>query len=215
MIKKKHSLLVKIRNYFVSGLLFSLPLIVTFYVAAWIIRTADNWVKPLIPPQYHPETFLPFSLPGIGIIVAITGLILIGLITRGFLGHFFTKNSEKLLSKMPIVRSIYSTTKQVSEALLKNQSQSFREVGMIEYPRKGLWALCFITGNTTGEVQRKTHHSMVNVFIPTTPNPTSGFLLFVPKEDITPISMSVEEGIKMVVSAGIITPHEDHQGQTP
>lgn len=202
------SLIIKLRNHFVSGLLFSLPLIITFYVVSWLLRTVDNWIQPLIPPEYNPQNFLPFPVPGLGIILAITALIILGSLTRGFLGNMILRYSEQVLSKMPIVRSVYSTTKQISEAVLKSRSKSFREVGMIEYPRPGIWALCFITGDTKGEVQRKTHSDMVNVFVPTTPNPTSGFLLFVPRNDIIMMDMSVEEGIKMVVSAGMITPND-------
>ena len=203
---EKISMLVRLRNYFISGLLFSLPLIITFYVVTWIIQTVDSWVQPFIPPEYNPQNFLPFPVPGLGIIIAIIGLVLIGTVTKGFFGNIVIRYSERFLSKMPIVRSIYSTTKQISEAVLQSRSQSFREVGMIEYPRPGLWALCFVTGTTKGEVQKKTANDVVNVFVPTTPNPTSGFLLFVPKGDIIPMNMSVEEGIKMVVSAGMITP---------
>lgn len=199
-------LFIRLRNYFISGLLFSLPLIITFYVVSWIIRTVDNWIQPLIPPEYNPQNFLPFPMPGLGIIIAIIVLIVLGSMTRGFLGNLILRYSEQVLSKMPIVRSVYSTTKQISEAVLKSRSNSFREVGMIEYPRPGIWALCFITGSTKGEVQRKTNNDVVNVFVPTTPNPTSGFLLFVPRHDIVIMDMSVEEGIKMVVSAGMITP---------
>lgn len=204
--KEKINILVRLRNYFISGLLFSLPLIITFYVMAWIVRTVDGWVQPFIPPEYNPQNLLPFPMPGLGIVIAIAGLVLVGTLTRGFLGNILLRYSERFFSKMPIIRSVYSTTKQVSEAVLQSRSKSFREVGMIEYPRPGLWALCFITGTTKGEVQKKTATDVVNVFVPTTPNPTSGFLLFVPRHDIIPINMSVEEGIKMVVSAGMITP---------
>ncbi len=197
---KKTNFLLRLRGYFLAGLLFSLPLIITFYVVLWIIQTIDGWIQHMIPPEYLAP------VPGLGMFIAGIVFVLIGMMAKGFLGLLILRWSERLLSKMPIVRTIYGTTKQISEAVLQNHSQSFREVGMIEYPRSGLWALCFITGDTVGEISKKTSQAMVNVFVPTTPNPTSGFLLFVPRNQIIPMSMTVEEGIKMVVSAGMIVP---------
>ena len=206
MNQEKVGIFIRLRNYFISGLLFSLPLLITFYVVSWIVRTVDEWVRPLIPVAYHPESYFHMSVPGLGIVIAFFGLVFVGVLTRGFMGNLILRASERLFSKMPIVRSVYSTTKQISEAVLNSRSKSFREVGLIEYPRTGIWTLCFVTGNTKGEVQGTTGSNVVNVFVPTTPNPTSGFLLFIPREDITPLKMTVEEGIKMVVSAGMITP---------
>lgn len=200
-------LLVKLRNYFISGLLFSLPLMLSVYVLTWIVTTVDEWIQPLIP--FGAMFNLPFTIPGIGIVIVILLFIIIGALTKGFLGKVITGYSEQIFSKMPIVRSVYSATKQISEAVLQSQSQAFREVGLIEYPRAGMWVLCFTTGATTGEIRRKGGKELVNVFVPTTPNPTSGFLLFVPAEDIIPLTMSVEAGIKMVVSAGMITPLDE------
>jgi len=208
-VTEKISLFIRLRNYFISGLLFSLPLIITFYAIVWIIQTVDSLVQPFIPPEYLPQVFLPFPIPGFGILIAVTAFVAIGTFAKGFLGNMILEYSEPLLSKMPIIRSIYSTTKQISEAVLKSRSKSFQEVGMIEYPRSGVWTLCFITGVSGDDVQKKTgHHNMVNVFVPTTPNPTSGFLLFVPRSDVMPMGMTVEEGIKMVVSVGMIAPAE-------
>jgi len=205
--RNKHSnLFLRLRGYFIAGLLFSLPLIITFYIVLWIIHTIDGWIQHSVPPEYLPNIFLTFPVPGLGILVATLIFIAIGTFAKGFLGKVILRGSERFLSKMPIVRSIYSTTKQISEAVLESHSQSFHEVGMIEYPRPGIWTLCFITGNTGGEVKTKTADDVINVFVPTTPNPTSGFLLFVPKSQIIPMDMSVEDGIKMVVSVGMIAP---------
>jgi uncharacterized membrane protein len=198
--------LARLRTYFISGLLFSLPLLLSFYVMVWIVQTVDGWIQHLLPSKYLMHMSFPFSVPGIGLVAVILGFVLIGMVTRGFLGKIILRHSERLFSKMPIVRTVYSTTKQISEAVLQSQSKSFREVGLMEYPRPGVWALCFITGKTKGEVQRKTQDDVVNVFVPTTPNPTSGFLLFVPRHEIKILDMPVEAGIKMVVSAGMITP---------
>jgi uncharacterized membrane protein len=204
--KPPHSgLFLRLRGYFIAGLLFSLPLIITFYIVLWIIQTIDGWIQHSVPAEYLPNIFLTFPIPGLGILVATLIFIAIGTFAKGFLGKVILQNSERFLSKMPIIRGIYSTTKQISEAVLESHSQSFHEVGLIEYPRSGIWALCFITGNTSGEVKEKTGDNMVNVFVPTTPNPTSGFLLFVPKSQIIPMAMSVEDAIKMVLSVGMIT----------
>ena len=134
---------------------------------------------------------------------------IIGFITTGLLGRMFSTFFEKILSKMPVLRNIYSGLKQLFETILSQKSNSFREVVLIEYPREGIWAMGFLTGDTKGEVNRKTKNQMVNIFLPTTPNPTSGFLLFVPKKDIIRLSMTVEEGIKMIISAGMLTPSEN------
>lgn len=133
-------------------------------------------------------------------------LIFIGMITANFFGRFFIRLSENLLDRMPVIRSLYGATKQIFETVLATQSNAFREVILFEYPRKGIWCIGFITATTKGEVQRATSQETVNVFVPTTPNPTSGFLLFVPRKDVHVLDMTVEEGVKLVVSAGIILP---------
>lgn len=197
---------VRLRTYFFAGILVTAPISITFYLAWLFITVVDDWVRPFIPPAYNPENYLRFSLPGIGLVVVLVGLTFIGAVTANFLGRFFLRLSERILNRMPVIRSIYSAVKQIFETVLAQQSGAFREVVLIEYPRRGIWALGFITGTTQGEVQELTEDEMLNVFLPTTPNPTSGFLLFVPKGEVVRLSMSVEEGIKMVVSGGIVTP---------
>ena len=133
-------------------------------------------------------------------------MILIGALTAGFMGRYFVRVSERILARMPVIRSLYSATKQIFETVLAQKSNAFREAVLVEYPRRGIWAVGFITGRTEGEVQNLTKETVINIFLPTTPNPTSGFLLFVPKKDLVPLTMTVEEAIKMVVSGGIVTP---------
>lgn len=203
---KRSTFTARLRAYFFAGVLVTAPISITFYIAWLFISFVDDNVKPLIPSRYNPETYLPFSVPGIGLIVVLVGLTFIGATTAGFVGRFFVRLSERVLNRMPVIRSIYSATKQIFETVLAQQSAAFREVVLVEYPRQGIWALGFITGTTHGEVQELTEDEVLNVFLPTTPNPTSGFLLFVPKRDVVRLSMSVEEGIKMVVSGGIVTP---------
>jgi len=196
----------RMRAYFFAGILVTAPVTFTFYLAWLLIHFVDNTIRPLIPVKYNPETYLPFALPGLGLFVLIVGLTLTGALTAGFMGRFFIKLSERILNRMPVIRSVYNATKQILETVLAQQSNAFREAVLVEYPRRGMWAIAFITGTTTGEVQNVTQEECINIFIPTTPNPTSGFLLFVPKEDLVSLDMSVEEAIKMVISGGIVTP---------
>ena len=201
-----------IRAYFFAGVLVTAPIAITFYLAWLIINWIDGKITPLIPAAYNPETYLPFGIPGLGLIIAFVLLTLIGAMAAGAIGRIWIRTSERLLARMPVIRSVYSATKQIFETVLRQQSNAFRQVVLFEYPRRGSWALGFITGKTLGEVQNQTADEVVNVFLPTTPNPTSGYLLFIPRKDLVVLSMTVEEGIKMVVSGGIVTP-EDRRGE--
>lgn len=203
---KKPTLGQRLRGYFFAGILVTAPISITLYVSWVMINFIDNKVTPLIPARYNPQTYLPFEVPGVGLVALILGLTVVGMLTTGFFGRFMISMSEHLLNRMPVVRNLYSAVKQILETVLAQQSNAFREAVLVEYPRRGLWAIAFITGRTEGEVQSLTKEETVNIFLPTTPNPTSGFLLFVPKRDLVPLSMSVEEAIKMVISGGIVTP---------
>ena len=194
----------KISNNFFKGILISAPIIITLYIAWGLIKFFDKKASPLL------GTF-PFEIPGFGLITVFIFFAIIGFITTGLLGRIFSSFIEKVLSKMPVLRNIYSGLKQLFEAILAKKSNSFREVVLLEYPRKGISAMGFLTGETKGEVNRKTKNQMANIFLPTTPNPTSGFLLFVPKKDILGLTMTVEEGIKMIISAGMLTPSENQK----
>ena len=194
----------KISNNFFKGILISAPIIITLYIAWGLIKFFDKKASPLL------GTF-PFEIPGFGLITVFIFFAIIGFITTGLLGRIFSSSIEKVLSRMPVLRNIYSGLKQLFEAILAKKSNSFREVVLLEYPREGIWAMGFLTGDTRGEVNRKTKNQMVNIFLPTTPNPTSGFLLFVPKKDILRLTMTVEEGIKMIISAGMLTPSENQK----
>lgn len=202
----KIGLSAKLRAYFLAGILVTAPISITFYLAWIFIDFVDRQVTPLIPSKYNPETYLPFSTPGLGLLVLFIFLTLIGALTAGFLGRLFQRASERVLARMPVIRSVYGAIKQVLETVLARQSKAFREAVLVEYPRRGMWAIAFITGRTEGEVQSLIEDEVINIFLPTTPNPTSGFLLFVPKKDLISLSMTVEEAIKMVISGGIVTP---------
>jgi len=196
----------RLRAYMLAGTLVTAPLAITFYLAYLFITFVDDRVTPLIPSRYNPETYLPFSIPGLGLVLVLTTLILIGWLTAGVLGRLFQRISERILARTPVLRTVYGATKQILETVLAQQSNAFREAVLVEYPRRGIWTIAFITGSTKGEIQELSDDEVTNVFVPTTPNPTSGFLLFVPKKDLLPLNMSVEEAIKMVISGGIVTP---------
>jgi uncharacterized membrane protein len=208
--------LARLRDYFLAGLLVTAPISITIYLTWSFISWVDDSILPLLPETYNPENYLRFNLPGfgpvhltlpgIGLVIAVIVLILIGALAAGLVGRLFVDYSERILNRMPIVRSIYGATKQIFETMLTEKSEVFREVVLVEFPRVGMWSLGFIAGRTEGEIQELTEDEVLNVYVPTTPNPTSGYLCFVARKDIVPLSMSVEEGIKMVVSGGIITP---------
>ncbi|NCO02897.1 MAG: DUF502 domain-containing protein [Alphaproteobacteria bacterium] len=204
----KITLLGKLKGFFLAGILVTAPISITVYVTWGFLNFLDSKITPLIPAAYNPNTYLPFSMPGLGLLIAVIFFISVGFITRNFLGRLLVRVSEYIVERLPVISTIYGAVKQIFETVMASQSDAFKEVVMFEYPRKGLWVMGFVTGQTKGEVQALTSSEVVNVFLPTTPNPTSGFLLFVPKKDLTFMKMGVEEGIKMIVSGGIITPPE-------
>lgn len=205
------SLISRLRNYFLTGIIVTAPIAITIFLVWQFITFLDSYVGRLVPARYNPETYLPFGIPGIGLVVMLAFLTLIGFVTAGFAGRTMVRTGERLLSRMPIVRSVYGTLKQIFETVLNQSSRSFREVVLVEYPRRGIGAIGFVTGPTQGEVQERTDEDLVNIFLPTTPNPTSGFLLFVPRKDLIHLNMTVEEGIKLVISGGIVTPKSTYQ----
>ncbi|MDS1135308.1 DUF502 domain-containing protein [Nitratireductor indicus] len=198
--------MTRLRNYFLTGFIVTAPLAITAYLAWSMIGWVDSWVKPYIPGRYNPDNYLPFPVPGFGLIVALVVITLIGFLAANFIGRTIVSTGENLLGRMPLVRSVYRGLKQILETVLSERSDTFKKVGLVEYPRKGLWALVFVATETRGEVQAKLEDETIAVFLPTTPNPTSGYLLFVPKRDVIELRMTVEEGAKLVISAGLVSP---------
>ena len=172
----------RLRAYFLAGILVTAPIGITLYLSWLFVTFIDDRVASLLPPRFNPETYLPFSVPGLGVVTVVVLLILVGSITAGLLGRTLLRMSEGIVNRIPAVRHVYAATKQILETVLANQSKAFREVVLFEYPRRGIWAIGFITGPTEGEVQNLSEDTLINIFVPTTPNPTSGFLLFVPEE---------------------------------
>lgn len=198
----------KIRAYLFTGILVTAPVAITFYMAYKFIFWIDRLVGQMIPPRLHAymNDILPFTIPGLGLVILILALIVVGMFAAGFLGKFFMRLGEWIVFKLPLISSVYSLLKQVFETFLSTKTQAFNKVVLLEYPRKGIWILGLVSSTTKGEVKKLLPQEMLNVFIPTTPNPTSGFLIFVPKEDTIELEMSVEDGIKFIISGGLVEP---------
>ena len=207
---QKVSFLGKLRSWFFTGLLVTAPVLLTLYITWLVVDVLDSQVVNLLPASWHEFSVLNVpifgQIPGFGLLIGVIIITLIGAVAAGFLGRWIIKLGEKVLNKMPVVRSIYSAFKQILETVLASQSDAFRDVVLVQYPREGLWVIGFVTGVTKGEVQDSIPITTVNVFVPTTPNPTSGFLLFCPKDDLIYLKMTVEQALKLVVSGGIVTP---------
>lgn len=194
-----------IRRYLIAGLLVWIPLWATIVVIKVLVDAMDKTVS-LLPDAYQPKALLGFHLPGLGIVLCFLLLFFTGLFVTNFVGEKFMRWGEKILNKIPLVRSIYQATKQVTETILSSSSEAFRKVLLVQYPRKGLWSIAFQTAKTSQALKEKIDDDSVTVFIPTTPNPTSGFLIMLDKKDTIELDMSVDEALKMVISLGVVQP---------
>jgi uncharacterized membrane protein len=194
-----------IRRYLIAGLLIWVPLIITVLVIKVLVDVLDRSLL-LLPPSWRPEALLGFDLPGLGILLTLLIVFVTGLIVANLLGRKLVGVWEGLLARIPLVRSVYSASKQVMETVFGDGSKAFRKVLLIEYPRRGAWTLAFQTGRPIGEIQGRTEADLVTVFVPTTPNPTSGFVIFVPAGELIELEMSVEEALKLLMSLGVISP---------
>ena len=203
----KRGLLARLRNHFLTGVVVAVPVIITFYLVFWFVEWVDNWYDALIPARYHPENYLPFSIPGLGVLFALVAFTLLGALAANIIGRSILGFGERLVARMPVVRAIYSALKQILETIFSSEKMSFQKVGLIQYPRPGIYALVFMADETKGEIPRRLQQQMSTVFVPTTPNPTSGFLLFVPTKDVIVLDMGVEDAAKMIVSLGLVMPN--------
>ena len=205
--KNNPSIWGKIKNYFFTGVIVSAPVAITIYMSYHLVIWINDITSRLIPQKWTIGNFVPYAVPGLGLFLLLLVLFLIGMLTTGYVGKFFVGLWEKLIRKMPIVSSIYSLIKQIFETFLSQKTRSFSEAVLVEYPRKGLWTIAFVSKeNTGGELEEKTGDKKISIYVPTTPNPTSGFLIFVNENDVIKLDMSVEEGIKYVISCGIVVP---------
>lgn len=197
----------RLRNYFISGLLFWIPLGLSIVIIKFFLELIDN----LIPSQYLPPALLELSriVPNSGVILVLLVIIITGVLVSNFIGRRLLKFWDKLLNKIPGFRGIYNALKQLSDTVFSPSGKSFKKALLVEYPRKGLWTIAFQTGNYTGEVQDKIGGEIVNIYVPTTPNPTSGFFIMLPKEDVIELDMSVDDAFKLIISTGVVTPNQE------
>ncbi len=198
----------RLRRYFVAGLLVWLPLVATLLLLTFVIRIVDRSLL-LLPPALRPENLLGFTVPGLGVILTLLILLLTGVIVANFFGRRLVAMWEGLLAKIPLVNTIYGALKQITSSLFSDASQSFREVVLVEYPRRGLWMLAFVTGDTPKQFQKTIGQNLINIYVPTTPNPTSGFYIMVPPSEVKRLDIPVEAGLKMILSAGVVNPLDD------
>lgn len=193
------------KRYLIAGLLVWVPLGVTVMVIKLLVDLMDRSLL-LLPEPYRPDNLLGFHIPGLGVLLTTIIVLVTGMVVANLFGRKLVKLWESVLAQIPLVRTIYTGVKQILETVFSSNEQSFRKVLLVEYPRRGLWTLAFQSSTTSGEAQTKTGRAVINVFIPTTPNPTSGFFIMVPSNDVVELDMSVDDGLKMIISAGVVVP---------
>ncbi len=206
-----------LRSSFFTGIVVILPIGLTIWLIWTLIGWVDGFVLPLVPETIQPEKYIGINLRGVGVIIFLIFTIIVGWIAKGLIGRSLILWGEGLVSRMPVVRSIYSGAKQIAETVFAQTERSFEKACLIEYPRRGIWAIGFISTNAKGEVAETaaTSSQLMSVFVPTTPNPTSGFLLFFPKDDVIELDMSVEDAAKLVISAGLVYPNSKDPTKPP
>ena len=197
--------MARLRKYFITGLLVLIPLMITI----WVLKLLNGWMDAsllLIPNAYRPETLLGYYIPGVGVVLTIVLVMLTGFVGANFFGRQLINAWEALLARIPVVKQIYGGVKQVSDTLFSGQGQAFRKALLVHYPHQGSWSIAFLTGHPTGEVAAKLSGEHVSVFIPTTPNPTSGFFMIMPIQDVIELDMSVDAALKYIISMGVVNP---------
>jgi uncharacterized membrane protein len=196
-------LLARLRAYLFAGILLTAPISITLYIAWIVINFVDQRVAELLPPAYNPNHYLPFSIPGLGLVLVIAVLIVVGWLAAGMLGRFFVRISEGALNRMPVIRSVYGAVKQIFETILAERANAFSKVVLVQFPREGMWRIGFVTGLIPGNVQDVADGGVLNVFVPNSPNVTAGFLVLVPPKEIMHVDLTPEEALKLIVSGGI------------
>jgi uncharacterized membrane protein len=198
-----------LRASFLTGLIVIAPVGLTIWLTLSVIGWIDGFVLPLVPSKFRPEEYIGINLRGVGVIIFLVFTVIVGWAAKGIIGRSLIRFGESLVERMPVVRTIYSGIKQISETVFAQSERSFEKACLIQYPRRGIWAIGFVSTTAKGEVARRAETSgeLLSIFLPTTPNPTSGFLLFVPTEDVIELDMSVEEAAKLVISAGLVYPN--------
>src|SRR5499427_3348672 len=211
-VSSHHGMIGRIRNYFLTGLILVGPVYITLNLTWWFINWVDDLMRPFIPVAYRPETYLPVKLPGMGLVVALFALTMLGFLTANLVGRKLVEAGENILNRMPVVRPIYKSLKQIFETLFAKGSASFRRVGLVEFPSPGMWSLVFLSNSASAEIAARlpaTEH--VAAFMPCTPNPTTGFFFYVPRRDIVDLDISVEAAMTLLMSAGMVQPGDQQK----
>jgi uncharacterized membrane protein len=196
-----------LRTYFLTGLVVTAPIVITLWAAYWFVTVFDRWIKPLIPDVYNPDHYLPFTVPGVGLVFALVVITFIGAFAANLVGRTILNLWERVLNRTPIVRSIYKGTKQIFQTVLSQTGTSFREVALIEWPRSGIWSIVFVSREIDGaQIGLEAGRRMYSVYVSTTPNPTSGYVMFLDTKDVHILDMPVEDALKLVISMGIVFP---------
>lgn len=207
-LQPKDGIGARLRRYFFTGIVVTAPIVITLWSAWWVLTFLDSMITQIIPAEYNPNTYLPFAVPGMGLVVTVVFFIVVGWFARNFLGRIIIRASEFIVGRMPLINTVYKAIKQVFEMTIGTQSTAFRDVVLFQYPHPNSWTIGFVTGITPGEVQSVGGGSEVlNIYIPVTPT-TAGFVVFVPKKDVIYLSMSIEDAVKLIASGGIIVPPE-------
>ncbi len=194
-----------IKRYFITGLLIWVPLVITGWVLSLIVNTLDQSLR-LLPESMHPQSLVGFAIPGAGAVLTLLMIFLTGLLAANFIGQKLVGWWDKLLSRIPVVNSVYKSVKQVSDTLFAPNGNAFRKALLVQYPRQGSWTVAFLTGRPGGDIPRHLHGEYVSVYVPTTPNPTSGFFLMMPAQDVVELDMTVDEALKYIISMGVVAP---------
>ena len=215
--RHRRGLVGGLRNNFLAGLVVIAPIAFTLWLIWTVIGWIDGVVLPLVPHQFRPEQYIGINLRGVGLIIFLIFTVIVGWLGKGLIGRSFLRWGERLVERMPVVRSVYNGVKQIAETVFSQRDTSFDKACLVEYPRKGIWAIAFISINAKGEIYERlsTGEEFATVFLPTTPNPTSGFLLFLPRQDVIELDMTVEDAAKLVISAGLVYPNGADPTQPP
>lgn len=202
----KQGMFAWLRERFVAGMLIALPIVATFVILEFLINLIDSRVVPLLPAALRPETYLDYAVPGFGLIILLLFLTLLGAVATNFLGNYFVSLMDRVLTRVPVVRNVYSVFKQIRDVFQSNTGGQYKEVVMVQYPKEGTWAIGFVAGAAKGEMRHRLGDEFIGVFVPTTPNPTSGFLLYVRASEVVKLDMTVEDGAKVIFSGGLVIP---------
>ncbi|MGE3248078.1 MAG: DUF502 domain-containing protein [Beijerinckiaceae bacterium] len=211
--QQKHHFGAGVRTWFLTGLVIAGPLAVTAWIVWWFVNTVDNWVKPLVPQYLWPENYLGVHVPGVGVILAFFGMTLLGFLAANLAGRTLLKLGEMMLDRMPVVRGIYKSVKQIFETVFSQEGTGFRRVGLVQFPAEGMWSIVFISNPPSASVREHLPDGAdhISVFLPCTPNPTTGFYFYLPSKDVIEIPMTPEQAAKLVMSAGLIQPEVQDQ----